>query len=259
MQTDRPPATKINRVLSQCPAGVPMTSGWLASLQVSPQLLQTYKRGGWLTPLGRGAWMRAGTEPSMAGSIFALQRQQLIVYPAARTALELQGRAHYLSVGENPVLQLSIESNKKLPSWFNRQPFARNLRILNASALFSPVFASLSDWHTEELMLKISSPERAMLEYCYLLPKYADFEEARQLMEGLTTLRAQLLQSTLQACKSVKAKRLFLALASTVGHKWYDDLNLGSIDLGVGKRSIINSGYLHPEFEITVPKTWVDS
>ncbi|MBL4866840.1 MAG: type IV toxin-antitoxin system AbiEi family antitoxin domain-containing protein, partial [Pseudomonadales bacterium] len=74
-----------------------------------------------------------------------------------------------------------------------------------------------------------------------------------------TTLRAQLLQSTLQACKSVKAKRLFLALASTVGHKWYDDLNLGSIDLGVGKRSIINSGYLHPEFEITVPKTWVDS
>ncbi len=258
-QVDRPPLTKINRLLSQCPVGVPMTSGWLTSQQVSPQLLQTYKRSGWLQPLGRGAWIRAGTQPSMAGSIFALQRQQLIVYPAARTALELQGRAHYLPVGESPVLQLSVESNKKLPSWFSRQAFARNLRILNASALFSPVYASVSDWHTEGLTLKISSPERAMLEYCYLLPKYADFEEARQLMEGLTTLRAQLLQSTLQACTSVKAKRLFLALASTVGHKWYGELNLQSIDLGAGKRSVISNGYLHPEFEITVPKTWVDS
>ena len=52
------------------------------------------------------------------------------------------------------------------------------------------------------------------------LPNYADFEEARQLMEGLATLCPGLLQNTLRACRSVKAKRLFLALADIVGHEW---------------------------------------
>ncbi len=255
-QDKRLSVTKINRLLTKCPTGVPMTSGWLNSQHVSPQLLQRYKNSGWLEPLGRGAWIRAGTEATLAGSIYALQQRQLMVYPAARTALELQGRAHYLQVGANPILQLSVESNKKLPFWFRRQSFATSLRVLNGSALFRPAFTSLVNWHTEKLLLKISSPERAMLEYCFLLPKYADFEEAWQLMEGLTTLRVQLLQSTLQACRSVKAKRLFLVLASTVGHKWYNDLNLESVNLGTGKRSIVNGGLLHPEFGITVPENW---
>ena len=255
----RPPITKINRLLAACPAGVTMTSEWLNSQHVSPQLLQRYKKGGWLEPLGRGAWIRAGTEPTLPGSIYALQQQQLMVYPAARTALELQGRAHYLQLGANPILQLSVESTKNLPSWFRRQSFAKNLRVLNGSALFRPAFTSLVNWHVGELLLKISSPERAMLEYCFLLPKYADFEEARQLMQGLTTLRAQLLQNTLQACRSIKAKRLFLVLASTVGHKWYKDLDLESINLGTGKRKIADGGLLHPEFGITVPEDWVGS
>ena len=257
-QVDRPPVTKINRLLAKCPNGVPMTSGWLNSQHISPQLLQRYKNSGWLKPIGRGAWIRATTEPSLAGSIYALQQQQLMVYPAARTALELQGRSHYLPVGAYPVLQLIVEANKNLPAWFSRQPFARNLRVINGSALFSQAFTSLADWHINELSLKISSPERAMLEYCYLLPKHADFEEARQLMEGLTTLRAQLLQNTLQVCKSVKAKRLFLALACIVGHKWYNELDLKSVDLGEGKRSIANSDLLHPVFNITVPENWVN-
>ena len=257
--SDKPPATRINHILAECPAGVPMTSAWLASQQVSPQLLQRYKNSGWLKPLGRGAWIRVGTEPTLAASVYALQRQGLMVYPAARTALGLQGRAHYLPVGVSPVLQLSIDSNKKLPSWFIRQPFARNLRVLNASALFTPIFAGLADWHhPREFPVKISSPERAMLEYCYLLPKYADFEEARQLMEGLTALRIQLLQSMLQACRSIKAKRLFLSLADAVGHKWYNELNLEAVELGAGKRSVMKNGLLHPKFDITVPENWVN-
>ena len=252
--------TKINHVLAQNPPGVPMTSKWLASLGVSPQLLQGYKSSGWLNPLGRGAWMRAGAEPTLSGSVYALQRQRSVtVYPAACTALGFQRRLHYLPLGTSPVLQLSVGSNKKLPSWFTRQPFAKNLRTFNADALFDPVFASLTDWHTGEFSLKISSPERAMLEYCYLLPKYGDFEEARQLMEGLATLRPQLLQNTLNACKSVKAKRLFLALADIVGHEWYGELNLESVELGSGGRHVVSDGLWNSRFKITVPEIWMNS
>ena len=259
-QDKTPPGTRINRVLAQNPPGVPMTSGWLALQRVSPQLLQGYKSSGWLSPIGRGAWMRAGTEPTLSGSIYALQRQRSVtVYPAACTALGYQGRLHYLPLGARPVLQLAVGSDRKLPQWFTRQPFAANLRALNADALFDPVSAGVTDWRTGEFSLEISSPERAMLEYCYLLPNHADFEEARQLMEGLATLRPEMVQSILLACSSVKAKRLFLALAEIVGHEWYRELDLGSVKLGSGSRHIVSGGFWNSRFKITVPEIWMDS
>lgn len=251
-------SSKINRLLISLPAGVPVTSAWLSSQGVSPQLAHRYKLSGWLVPLGKGAWVRMGATVSMVGAIFALQKQLSIkVYPAARAALELQGRAHYVPVGKS-VLQFSLESGQHLPAWFSQQPFAQNLRVINSSALFNPSYAGLVDWSGEEMMIKVSSAERAMLEYCHLLPKYADFEEARQLMEGLITLRPKLMQSILHACKSVKAKRLFLALASVVGHVWYEQLDIESLNLGAGNRSVLTNGTLHPQFKITVPVEWME-
>lgn len=251
-------SSKINRLLISVPDGTPVTSAWLSSQGVSPQLAHRYKLSGWLEPLGRGAWVRKGATVSMVGAIFALQKQLSIkVPPAARTALVLQGRAHYVPVGR-PVLQFSLESGQYLPVWFSQQPFAQNLRVINSSALFNPPYAGLVDWFAEEITIKISSAERAMLEYCYLLPKYADFEEARQLMEGLTTLRPKLVQSMLHACKSVKAKRLFLVLASVVRHTWYEQLDIASLNLGTGNRSVLTNGALHPQFKITVPVEWME-
>ncbi|MCY4209539.1 MAG: type IV toxin-antitoxin system AbiEi family antitoxin domain-containing protein [Gammaproteobacteria bacterium] len=249
--------TKINDLLADCPAGVPMTSAWLGSKGASPQLMQKYKETGWVESLGRGAWIRAGTKPTMLGATYALQRISLNIYPAAKTALELQGQAHYVPVGQFPVLQVSAEVNQRLPAWFINLDFSENLHVMNSSRLFAPVFTGLNELKIEGLMIKASSPERAMLEYCQLLSKQADFEEAWQLMQGLTTLRPRLLQSTLQACQSVKAKRLFLALASAVGHNWYKELNLDAIYLGSSNRTLSIEGSQHPRFGITVPETWI--
>lgn len=251
--------SKINRLLSSAPVGMPMTSRWLSSQGISSQLAHRYKLSGWLEPLGRSAWVRVGSSVSMVGAIFALQSQLSIkACPAARTALALQGRAHYVPVGK-PVLQLSLESGQALPAWFSQQAFASHHRVINGSALFNPSYAGLMDWTDEKTTIKISSAERAMLEYCHLLPKYADFEEARQLMEGLTTLRSELMQSVLYACKSVKAKRLFLALASVVDHAWYKQLDIEKLNLGSGNRSVLNNGVLHPQYKITVPEEWLNA
>lgn len=234
-----------------------MTSEWLESKGVSPQLLQRYRDTGWLQALGRGCWIRANTEPTLAGTIYALQRNPLNVYPAARTALELQGRGHYVPTGQAPSLHLAIPAGQRLPTWFSKLDFARHVRILNADSLFDPIYTSLQEVKSEGVTIKLSSPERAMLEYCQLLPKQADFEEARQLMEGLPGLRSTLMQSTLQHCKSIKAKRLFLALAQAVGHAWFKELNLEAIELGTSNRILPFEGIPHPQFHITVPHTWI--
>ena len=250
--------TKINTILANCPAGVPMPSTWLESQGVSPQLLQTYKKSGWLEPLGRGCWIRAGTEPTRTGAIHALQKLPTHnVYPAARSALELHGQAHYVPLGKAPVLHLSMTSGQRLPDWFKNLEFSKNVHVLNASVLFDPMSVSLVDITSENVVLTVSSPERAMIEYCYLLPKLSDFEEAQQLMEGLPTLRPHLLQSTLEACRSVKAKRLFLALAEYVGHHWFGEVKITEIDLGFSNRILPIDGVSHPRFQISVPKQWI--
>jgi hypothetical protein len=251
------PVTRINTLIAKCPAGAPMTTAWLANQAVSPQLLQRYKASGWLELLGRGAWIRADTQPTLAGAIYALQQMEALkIYPAARTALELQGRAHYIATGIAPVLQLSVERNIRIPRWFKEQGFAKHIQLIKSDALFNPVFASITECRSEGATIKVSSPERAILEYCQLLPRLGDFEEVWQLMAGLTSLQPTLVQSTLQACLSVKAKRLFLVLAEAVGHTWFKELNLDTLELGVGKRSLRIPGTLHPRFKITVPNTW---
>lgn len=234
-----------------------MTSEWLESKGVSPQLLQRYRHTGWLQALGRGCWIRSNTMPTLAGAIHTLQRDSLHVYPAARTALELQGRGHYVPIGRAPVLHLALPAGQRLPDWFRKLDFSRNVQTLNAGSLFEPVYTSLQEVKSEGVHIKISSPERAMLEYCQLLPKRANFEEARQLMEGLPGLRPALMQNTLQHCKSVKAKRLFLALAQAVRHAWFKELNLAAIELGVSNRILPIEGVRHQQFYITVPHTWI--
>ena len=57
--------------------------------------------------------------------------------------------------------------------------------------------------------IKISTPERAILECLYLTPKLIDLVECYHLMEGLSNLRPNLVQELLETCRSIKVKRLF--------------------------------------------------
>mgnify|MGYP001584397915 FL=1 len=98
----------------------------------------------------------------------------------------------------------------------------------------------------------MSAPERAALELVDLVPKEQSFSEARLLMEGLTTLRPELVQELLEACRSVKAKRLFLFLAEEANHAWFKELNTSKLDLGKGNRSIVKGGQLDQKYQITV-------
>lgn len=249
--------SRVNRLLSQCPDGVPMTSRWLTDHNVTPQLIARYKKSQWFTPLGRGAWIRTGKRLDWTPAIYALQTQQnLHVYPSGKTALELMGRAHFLPLGENPPIQLSLPASERLPEWFTRQPFAANLTVFNSAVLFDPVSTALTHWEGRNFTIKISTPERAIIELCHLLPHKTDTQEVQLLMQGLTSLRPQLLQKVLLDCRSVKAKRLFLVLAEIAAHPWFGQLDISAVDLGNGKRTLPIEGRLHPRFHITVPVTW---
>lgn len=73
-------------------------------------------------------------------------------------------------------------------------------------------------------------------------------------MEGLNNLRPASVQKLLEACNSIKVKRLFLYMADKANHDWVRYLNLDNVDLGSGKRSIVADGVYVAKYQITVPK-----
>jgi hypothetical protein len=95
--------------------------------------------------------------------------------------------------------------------------------------------------------------ERAMLELCDEPPGSALVYEADAIMRGLSTLRPRLVRTLLQHCRSIKAKRLFLALATRHNHAWLSHLALDGLDLGSGNRVLVPGGRLHPKYHITLP------
>ncbi len=97
------------------------------------------------------------------------------------------------------------------------------------------------------------TPERAILELCDETPGSALVHEVNALMQGLATLRPQLVSALLEHCGSVKAKRLFLALADRHRHAWLANVNLQKFDLGSGKRVLVPAGRLNVRYQITLP------
>ena len=117
-----------------------------------------------------------------------------------------------------------------------------------------PEDMGLSDEKEREFTFKASSAERAILECLHLAPKSFDLVECYQIMEGLTNLRPKLVQQLLEACTSIKAKRLFLFMAEKAGHQWLQYLDVSKVNLGAGARSLIDGGTYIAKYKITVPK-----
>lgn len=243
---------KLNPLIADWPVGAIYATSWLKKSGFSDQLLNRYKKSHWLTSVGPGALKRAGDEVSYQGAVYALQKQlDSSIHVGAKTALALQGKAHYLQLG-NVTATLFGGSEAKLPAWFNKANW--NVKTEYHSTSFLPPELGLVDLELKTFTVKISSPARAIMECLYLTPKKQELMECYELLEGLTNLRPQQVQALLETCTSVKVKRLFLFLAEKAKHGWFEYLDVSKVDLGAGKRSIVVNGVLNTKYQITVPK-----
>lgn len=244
--------SKINQLLRLQPPGVVLLSSWLTENGYSPELQKRYRKSKWLTSIGTGAMIRSGDLVNYLGAIYAIQKQSgLSIHPGAKSALILQGKAHYLELGSSTV-HLFGGKGESLPAWFKSNPWEVPLNYHSTS--FLPAESGLTSLETGGFSVNISGPARAMMECLYLAPLKFDLLESYKLMEGLNNLRPDQVQQLLQSCNSVKVKRIFLYLAEKAGHTWFSKINLDMIDLGSGKRSIVKQGAYVPKYLITVPK-----
>lgn len=250
---------KLNQLHRLIPEAVAVPSTWLSANGYTPQLVQKYVQSGWLKALGSRVYARPGETVTWEGVMLGLQRLgQLRLHVGGVTSLNLQGLAHYLSLGGDATVQ--VWGQDRPPAWVGQVAVdahwsfhRRRLFTSEPEQGWVALPTKIRDW-----TLRSSASERAILE---VLSEVDDtpssFSFAAELFEGLTTLRPAVVNTLLQSCVHYKAKRLFLFLANHYGYPWSKRIDVEAIDLGRGKRLITRGGKLDKRYQITVPETFL--
>ena len=247
-------STKINQLLRQWPSGTVAVLPWLEQNGVYQQLAHEYEKSSWLRRIGHGAYKKVADKVEWQGGLYALQEQlRLPVHAGAKSALQLMGYAHFLPLGQGTRVAIFSAPGTRLPAWFRKHSWGVKLQHVATGLFRGHDSMGLTEHRLGAFSIQIAAPERAIMEVLHGVPRDESYEEARLLMEGLTTLRPRLAQTLLEYCTSIKVKRLFMVLAEGSGHAWVHKLNLAQVDFGKGKRMLVKGGRLHPTYQITVP------
>lgn len=209
--------------------------------------------------------MRKGGRLQWEGVVRTLQcAEGLSLHIGGRFALVWQGHEHYLRLGE--AAEITLYGPDRLPGWVDKLPLAERVEHCGKGPFDLPVLPFTDEVKDQALLeqgldrheatsgrVVCSTPERAMLELCGEASDASGVYEADALMQGMASLGPQRVGMLLRHCASIKAKRLFLALAERHGHAWFSHLSLDGVNLGRGKRSLVAGGRLHPTYQITLP------
>jgi hypothetical protein len=264
----------LNRLERELPEGVLVDAAWLRRHGYSRQLLSHYVSAGWLEQPTRGVYRRP--RGSLTWQQLVISLQTFLDYPLAlggRTALELQGYAHYLS---HEAKQIHLYGPKPPPGWLHNTKidnifeYHRDQKLFRTN-LIAPQLKglahagthaapSVSDtlttlpWGQWDWPMVLSTSERALLELLDELPDRESFHQVDMLVQGMTNLSPRRLQKLLVDCKNVKVKRLFFFFADRHRHAWLKQLKKENFDLGKGKRMLVKGGRFDSVHQITVPE-----
>ncbi|MBI3534767.1 MAG: AbiEi antitoxin N-terminal domain-containing protein, partial [Deltaproteobacteria bacterium] len=186
---------KINQLISEWPNGAVFTASWLKNHGYSYELLKKYRTSGWVFQIGNGAVARAGDEVTWAGGLYAIQKQLgMTVHAGAKTAFELQGYGHYVPMRKGYSVYLFGQQGEFLPTWFLKYKWDVKFQFLRTNLFGKYPKIGLLEKKMGAYSIQVSSPERAIMEFLYLVNNEGSFEEAYLLMQGLATLRSSLIQ-----------------------------------------------------------------
>lgn len=255
---------KLNQLERLLPEGLLVDAAWLSQHGYSTSLRSHYVSAGWLAQPTRQVYRRTRGSLNWQQVVISLQmllKQNLTV--GGRTALELQGFAHYLT---HQTSEVHLYGPKHPPAWLKKLPLDVPFVYHNSQRIFRtaqqataevdslPADLVAQPWGQWGWKLILSSPERALLELLDELPGRESFHQVDKLVEGLANLSPRRLEKLLLDCRNVKVKRLFFFFADRHRHAWLKRIDKDAIDLGKGKRMLVRGGKLDADYQITVPE-----
>ncbi|CAI4030746.1 AbiEi_3_N domain-containing protein [Nitrospira tepida] len=239
------------------PEGQLVNRAWLRTRGVTRPLVDFWLRSGKLEAVSHGLYRRPGPPLKWEQVVYSVNEMGVQVHVGGRTALELQGLAHYLPL--QGVTRVSLYTTSKVPPWVQRFPAdytftvhrGKLFKTLPGGALVSKPFGAW-DWP-----VPYATVELALLEYLADVRTEDSFDFADKFFEGASVLRPALIRELLLSCSHVLAKRLFLWFAERHEYAWFKKLDTTGVDLGHGKRAVVKGGALDTKYLITVPRTMV--
>lgn len=259
---------KLNQLLAELGDTRLISSRWLRAHGYSNSLVARYMSSGWLVSPARGVYMRKSGRLQWEGVVRSLQiGEGLPFYVGGRFALSLLGHEHYLRLGDAGTI--TLYGAERPPAWLGKLPLRQRFEYQGKGPFDWPSVPISKEMSATMLSeqglawyqaapgtdaLVCSTPERAILELCDEVLDAALVYEVDALMQAMTTLRPQRVGLLLSHCRSIKAKRLFLALAERHRHAWLPHVPLEGVDLGRGKRALVPGGRLHPTYQISLPR-----
>lgn len=206
----------IKGLQTSLPPGMPFDLDTLQQHGVSPQLAAKYVNSGWLVRLGHGVYAFAGDSLELHPTLCFLQTRIRGLHVAGKSALAMQGVRHNLMFRDSTTLW--GEQRFSLPDWLTTRFPAHYV----SATLFNWPDAS---WPEKTLTtppgvvnsLRVSVPERALLEMLYEVGTHQGIEEAYNVFSGVRNLRLNTLGPLLEACTSIKTTRLLLTWGQETG------------------------------------------
>lgn len=248
------------------PEGFLVTRNWLQSHDLSSHAIDNLLKSNQLTTVKNGVYKREGSIVEWGDVVYFLQREERTdLTIGGITALELQKLGHYLSLSSRRSVHLY--GKDQLPSWINRVTDDASFQKHNVGHLLGHIvtddlqerlyqFTKTFIWKKTNEGVRISTPERAILEVLNQVPAQISFEHADELMQGLNTLSPRALQQLLELFDNFKVRRLFFYLAERQNHPWLAKLDTTKINFGSGNRMIVKGGCLNKKYQITVPESY---
>jgi hypothetical protein len=254
---------ELNQLL---PEGTIATRAWLIDHGFGRHAIDNLIKSEQLIAVASGVYTRTDAKPAWQGLVYFLQNNVgMNLTIGGLTALDLLGLSHYLPLAAQKTIHLY--GTVRLPSWVNeivtdvRFVWHSERELLGKGTIVEPgqsdpliTYTRLQPWKEGQNDLILSSPERALLEILTDVPTQISFEHANQLMQGMTSLSPRNLQALLEQCKNIKVRRLFFWLAERHHHTWLEKLHPEKIDMGSGKRKLVENGKLDKKYNITIPK-----
>ena len=207
---------KLNWLQHNLPEALVVDAAWLERRGYSSALRSKYAARGWLDQVARGVYRRPSAQLSAPTANEGLRWQYVVislqtilerpVIVGGRTALELQGFAHYLSVSGSR--EVHLYGDEPLPTWVSKLKLDTKFVFHNAKKLFQrePIASVLNQtdvslqkkhvpartdslrggfvrqaWGHWNWPLTMSSPERAILELLDEVPERETFHQADML------------------------------------------------------------------------------
>lgn len=247
---------KLKKLYQLLPREVVVSASWLEENGISRQLRYKYIKSGWLHTIGKSAYIINPKSFTWQGLVVGLQKFAKLPYHiGGLKALELQGFAHYLPIGDEN--EISLYGAKNLPAWLKNLDVDCKLTLYKKPNIDSITLKDFSS-NIQGYNLKISSPEQAIFELLFLVEKDGiSFEFVSEIFEGLTTLRPNIVNKLLQTSESKKVKRLFAFFMEYYNHTWVNFINLEKVDFGTGKMQIVKGGTMNKKYLITIPKDFI--